>query len=77
MNETDNENFLNQLGATKESYEYFLQLKDSWKDARNARFTLESLIILQQYLSKAITDVYKIYDEKLKEQLNLITNLNL
>ena len=77
MNETDNENFLNQLGATKESYEYFLQLKDSWKDARNARFTLESLIIHQQYLSKAITDVYKIYDEKLKEQLNLVTNLNL
>lgn len=77
MNETDNENFLNQLGATKESYEYFLQLKDSWKDARNARFTLESLIILQQYLSKAITDVYKIYDKKLKEQLNLVTKLNL
>ena len=77
MNETDNENFLNQLGATKESYEYFLQLKDSWKDVRNARFTLESLIILQQYLSEAITDVYKIYDEKLKEQLNLVTNLNL
>ena len=77
MNETDNENFLNQLGATKESYEYFLQLKDSWKDTRNARFTLESLIILQQYLSKAITDVYKIYDGKLKEQLNLVTNLNL
>ena len=77
MNETDNENFLNQLGATKESYEYFSHLKDGWKDARDARFTLESLIILQQYLSKAITDVYKIYDEKLKEQLNLVTNLNL
>ena len=75
MNETDNENFLNQLDAAKKDYEYFMRLKDGWKDARNARSTLESLIILQQYLSKVTTDVYKEYDKKLKEELNLLNNM--
>lgn len=77
MNETDNENFLNQLDAVKTDYNYFVRLNDRLKDTRDTRQMLESLIVLQQYLSKVTTDVYKEYDKKLKEQLDLVNKLNL
>lgn len=63
IKEKDNENFLRQLKSARFMYNMFINCSEINKNAV-AKETLESLIVLQQMLSKAIVNVYNVYDKQ-------------
>ena len=62
----NDENFLNQIDAAKLMHQEFISASDERKRIV-AREVLESFVVLQQFLSEAIVDVYKVYDEAVKK----------
>lgn len=61
IEENDNENFLRQLKSARFMYDIFIKSSENKKMV--AKETLECLIALQQMLSKAIVNVYNVYDK--------------
>lgn len=62
IEEKDNENFLRQLKSARFMYDVFIKSSEHNKKMV-AKETLECLIALQQMLSKAIVNVYNVYDK--------------
>ena len=65
----NNENFLNQIDAVKLMHRDFVSSSEDRKKVL-AREVLESFIVLQKFLSDAIIDVYKVFDNGVKNEHN-------
>ncbi len=76
--EQETKNFLNQLESAKLMYSAFSKANPYNQDKQMiSKETLESLLVLQHYTSKAIVEVYKTFTgtlEDLYSQLKRIAN---
>jgi hypothetical protein len=77
QDERETENFLKQLESTRSMYSDFSKTRLYQEKQMLSKETLESLLALQYYTSKAIVKVYKTFSgclEDLHDQLKRIAN---